>query len=375
MASTRERLRALRARVGLPHGSTITSPREGLTLSHHFDIPTGREDPRLNLCDFYLFAGSAAGTTAMVMTVNPAADARTAAPFRDEAVYAFRFDTDGDQHEDVSFKARFGEVVQGVPSATNAVTRDPAQRFEVRRADHCPDGIDGDLMVSGYTNHVLAGEHGVRVFAGVVNDPFAGDAAALETFKAAFEQGTYNPDAFGNRINFFRDRAIAAVVLEVPNRLIANTTRVNAWTTVSLYGHAPEKQVARWGLPLLTHIYLGSTDLREQFNRTRPSDDSSPFTSSIVSTVAKYVESAGTTGDPEAYGRRVAALFGSLTLPYELGTVASFDYTGFNGRSLPDNVMDNMLSLLTNSPLGTGIGPDSARFTGTFPYLQPMVAR
>ncbi|MEA2773281.1 MAG: hypothetical protein QOD93_6243, partial [Acetobacteraceae bacterium] len=27
-------------------------------MSHHFDTPTGREDPRLNLADFYLFAGS-----------------------------------------------------------------------------------------------------------------------------------------------------------------------------------------------------------------------------------------------------------------------------------------------------------------------------
>jgi hypothetical protein len=77
---------------------------------------------------------------------------------------------------------------------------------------------------------------------------------------------------------------------------------------------------------------------------------------------------------PKAYGRRVAALFGMLTLPYDLGTVASFDYTGFNGRSLHDNVMDNMLSLLTNSALGTGIAPDLARFVPTFPYLQPVTA-
>jgi hypothetical protein len=80
---------------------------------------------------------------------------------------------------------------------------------------------------------------------------------------------------------------------------------------------------------------------------------------------------AGSTDDPEAYGLRVARLFETLTLPYDLGTVASFDYTGFNGRSLRDNVMDNMLSLLTNSPLGTGIAPEPARFSPTFPYLQP----
>jgi len=33
-----------------------------------------------------------------------------------------------------------------------------------------------------------------------------------------------------------------------------------------------------------------------------------------------------------------------MTLPYQLGTPASFDYTGFNGRGLDDDVMDVMLS-------------------------------
>ncbi len=338
-------------------------------MSHHFDTPTGREDPRLNLCDFYLFAGAGAETTVMVMTVNPAANAGTAAPFRDEAVYAFRFDTDDDRREDVSFKVRFGDVVRN-PAGDAELGH--AQEFEILRADHAPDGLDGELVASGRTNEIVDEQDGAQIFAGVVNDPFAGDAQALESFKAAFARGDYIPEAFRNRVNFFRDRTVAAIVLEVPNRLIAHTARVNAWTTVSLYGHAPERQVARWGLPLLTHIYLGGADLREQFNRTLPCEDNSRFTSSIVSTVAEYTTKAGSTADPDAYAHRVAALFGSLTLPYELGTVASFDYTGFNGRSLRDNVMDNMLSLLTNSALGTGIGPDPSRTTRTFPYLQPV---
>jgi hypothetical protein len=337
-------------------------------VSHHFDTPTGREDPRLNLADFYLFAGTAPSTTAMVMTVNPAATEATAAPFREEAVYAFRFDTDDDRREDVSFKVRFSDILH-ISSHTSGLTH--AQKFDIYRADHAPDGLDGDVAASGHTNEVVSADNGVRVFAGVVDDPFAGDAAGLEAFKAAFAQGDYKPDAFADRVNFFRDRSVAAIAVEVPNRLISNAARVHAWATVSLYGHAPEQQVARWGLPLLTHIYLGGDDLRELFNRSRPSDDNSRFTSSITSTVSAYAAMAGSTDDPEAYGLRVAALFGTLTLPYDLGTVASFDYTGFNGRSLGDNVMDYMLSLLTNSPLGTGVAPAPARFSPTFPYLQP----
>ena len=50
-------------------------------MSHHFDTPTAREDPRINVCDFYLFEG-APGATVMAMTVNP--DAGLSAPIPSE---------------------------------------------------------------------------------------------------------------------------------------------------------------------------------------------------------------------------------------------------------------------------------------------------
>jgi hypothetical protein len=59
-----------------------------------------------------------------------------------------------------------------------------------------------------------------------------------------------------------------------------------------------------------------------------------------------------------------------ITLPYQLGTPASFDYAGFNGRGLGDDVMDVMLSLTTNSALGDGVAPDPARIGGEFPYFR-----
>jgi hypothetical protein len=131
--------------------------------------------------------------------------------------------------------------------------------------------------------------------------------------------------------------------------------------------------VARWGLPLFTHLFLGDDDVREAFNRTTPAGDNAAFGSSTVDTVIRYVTLAGTPPDPAAYGRRVAELFGPVTLPYTLGTPASFDYTGFNGRALGDNVMDNMLSVLTNSPLGTGIAPDPRGISKDFPYFSRPV--
>jgi hypothetical protein len=327
-------------------------------MSHHFDTPTAREDPRLNLCDMYLFAGGP-DSTVMAMTVNPAATATTVAPFRSEAVYAFHFETDGGRGENVSFKVRFTDPGE-----------DGSQRFDVIRAEGAPRGLDGDVVAGAGG----AATSGIRSFAGVVRDAFAGDAAALEKFKAAFGRGSYEPQVFTNRVNFFHDRTVAAIVLEVPSRMISDAAHVQAWSTVSLYGHAPEQQVARWGLPLFTHVFLSDTEVRERFNRTTPFDDATPFLDAAMKTVSGYTRLAGTTDDPEAYARRVAALLGTVTLPYRLGSAASFDFTGFNGRALRDNVMDVVLTLLTNSPLGTGIAPDPNLVDSAFPYLQPVPA-
>ena len=337
-------------------------------MSHHFDTPTAREDPRLNLCDFYLFAGTP-GTTVMAMTVNAAATVDSPAPFRDEALYVFRFDTDGDNREDVSFKVRFGEVVH---VSTDGVERH-AQTFDVRfaKGDNAIAGGDGQMIAAGTTGAVVLGDNGIRAFAGVVNDVFGGDAVAVNEFKDAFAAGVYKPEAFNNRVNFFAGRTIGGIVVEVPNALLGTEQPVHAWSTVSLFGHAPEQQVARWGLPLFTHLFLNDDNLREAFNRTIPAGDNAAFVASTVDTVTKYVTLAGTSADPAAYARRVADSFGPITLPYTVGTPASFDYSGFNGRALADNVMDNMLSLLTNSPLGTGIAPDHERISENFPYFSP----
>jgi hypothetical protein len=347
----------------------LTNEGRAIDVSHHFDTPTGREDPRLNLCDAYLFAGKA-DTTVMAMTVNPAATPDTVTPFRGEAIYTFHFDTDLDGSENVSFAVGFTDATHADLDGADAAH---GQRFRVRRAVHAGSGSREDVLVSGVTGASASGSDEAQAFAGVVRDAFAGDAAALNAFKNAFVRGEYRPDSFDNQVNYFHDRTIGAIVLEVPTRLISQTPHVDMWATVVLHGHAPDQQVARWGLPLFTHIFLRDDELRERFNRTAPFDDNAAFVASTIDTVTRYVTASGAASDPEAYARGVAALFGSLNLPYSLGSPASFDFAGFNGRALNDNVMDVMLTLLVNSPLSTGIRPDPARFSDEYPYLRPAL--
>ena len=54
--------------------------------------------------------------------------------------------------------------------------------------------------------------------------------------------------------------------------------------TVSLYGHAAEIQVSRWGLPMITHLFLndpGNQEVKETFNKSVP-PMTSPYSRDII---------------------------------------------------------------------------------------------
>jgi hypothetical protein len=118
-------------------------------MSHHFDTKLAREDPSLNLCDFYLLGPS--GKTVMAMTVNP--DVGLSAPdtLHTEGLYAFRFDLNGDATEEVTFKFRFDEPRHG-----GGIEHTHIQPFVVRRptGDDALRGDAGESLIEGETGSI-----------------------------------------------------------------------------------------------------------------------------------------------------------------------------------------------------------------------------
>jgi hypothetical protein len=334
-------------------------------MSHHFDTPTAREDPRINVCDFYLFGGSPEHTV-MAMTVNPDAGISGPDTFRDEGLYAFRFDLNGDAKEELAFKVRFGAVEHADGDEHRHV-----QHFEVRRSSgaHALKGIEGELIASGMTGASASGKDGVKAFAGLAPDLFAGDAQALGKFRTALaRENRFAAEAWANRKNFFGKRNVTAIVLEVPTRMIGRG-RIHAWATASLYGHAPEVQVSRWGLPLITNVLIPDETVRETYNRTGPADDREKLGPALAQFTSLVSELAGSTPDAAEYGRQVADRLCPIMLPYELGSDAAFDFAGFNGRALGDDVMDVIITLASNVALADGVAPDKTRIRPDFPYF------
>ena len=334
-------------------------------MSHHFDTPSAKEDPRINVCDFYLFRGGP-GTAVMVLTVKP--DAGHSAPdtLRDEGLYAFRFDLNGDAVEELAFKVTFGPSEHAAGDEHKHV-----QAFEVRRATGMDalKGNGGEIIASGHTGTVVHADDGVLVFAGLAPDLFAGDAAALHVFQDGLHKDNrFAAEAFQNRKNFFGGKNVTAIVLEVPVALIG-TGLVRAWATVSLFGHAPEVQVSRWGLPLITHVFMPDPAMREDYNRTTPSDDIALFAPQIGLVAEKLSRLAATATNSNDYASQLTGRLCPTTLPYELDTAAVFSFAGFNGRPLTDDVMDVILTLAAGSALADGVAPDRGRTRDSFPYF------
>jgi Domain of unknown function (DUF4331) len=334
----------------------------GERMSHHFDTLLAKEDPSLNLCDFYLFDGLS-GKTVMAMTVNP--DVGLSAPdtLHPEGLYAFRFDLNGDAREEVTFKFRFGE-----PRHRDGSEHTHIQPFVVRKAtaDDALRGDAGETLVEGETGSVVT-DADLRAYVGIAPDLFAANAGFRAFISAFYQEQRYDGDTLLHQQNPFARRNVTAIVLEVPSALIGKG-KINAWATISLFGHAPEVQVSRWGLPMVTHMFLSDPESKEQFNASVPSGDLERFAKAIADFAEKMTTYAGSAPNPAEYGKQIAARLCPNTLPYELGTRAAFEVGSFNGRALGDDALDVMLTLAANTPLVDGLAPDRTRIRKDFPY-------
>ena len=332
-------------------------------MSHHFDTDLSRKDPRLNICDFYLFDGRP-GMTTMVMTTNGDVGLSSPNLYHPEGVYAFRFDRTGRDVEDLVFKLRFGE-----PTHVDGDEHRHSQSYVVVRAEAADiSGIGGEQLLTGKTGEV-AEAGGVKAFAGIVPELWAADALGFRaTVQALLKDDRLDRHGFVQGRNWFERRNVMAIVLEVPNTMIGDG-RVGAWSTISLFGHAPEIQVCRFGFPLFTFLLLAERpDLFDAYHLHQPKDDVVMFAPSVQAMASRLARV--TTGAQEAaeHGRATAARFCPSKLPYVVGEAARFTVETISGRPLGDHALAAMWSVVAATAITDGNAPDMSRSKPDFPY-------
>jgi hypothetical protein len=320
-------------------------------MSHHysgpdFGFPHG--DARLDFTDLYAFPKPGdASKSILIMNVHPSASVNPpeptiADPFAPEALYELKIDTDGDAVANVAYRVRFSALDGGARTATlrrvegaqAAGTGDSGQAI-VERA---PVSMAGEAQVTE------AGDY--RFFAGWRSDPFFFDV-----------QGALNNLQFTGD-DFFADKDICSIVLEVPNYDLGRE-KVGLWAR-TLEGAGGKWVQADRGARPQQAVFLPGAE-RDAYLAGEPADDAR-----FVVAFAHSLEHAGGYTPEEA--RRVAGTLLPDILSYDPKRPASFPN---NGRRLADDVVDVFIPILTNGKVKEDkVGPHSD-LLAVFPYVGP----
>ncbi len=224
------------------------------------------------------------------------------------------------------------------------------------------------MIVHGRTGETIRTNGGVMAYAGSAPDVFGADRKVLDRFgEALHKHDRLLLTALQDECSPFESKKVAAIVLEVPNALIGDG-QVYAWATASIVGYAPEAQVSRNGLPLIARLFICDGQMRDDYNCSVPAHDVVDFSTHIEHVTEKLSTLAGGAADPVQHAKQVVKRLCPFTLPYTLGTPAAFDFTGFNGRRLTDNVLDVILSLASDTAVNCKKPPPRERVLEKFPY-------
>jgi hypothetical protein len=321
-------------------------------MSHHYSGPDfgfPKGDARLDLTDLYAFPKPEdADKSILIMNMHPSAvvnppGTTTTEPFSPEALYELKIDTDGDAVADITYTVRFSSSEDGSQTAT-------LRRIQGSHATGTGDGgqiIVEAAPVSTGLNARVTDAAGYRFFAGWRSDPFFFDT------KGALNNLQFTGD------DFFVDKDVCSIVLEVPNSVLGRK-RIDLWARTLKDEGGVWVQADRGGLPAQAVFLVGGGD-RDAYLAGEPSEDAR-----FVGVFAHALEHAGGYTPEEA--RRVAETLLPDVLSYDPTRPASFPV---NGRKLTDDVADAFLAVLTNGRV-TGDKVDAhSDLLVEFPYLGP----
>jgi hypothetical protein len=327
---------SLLAAIQQPHAALLVEEPAQLEPAQAEDLHMN-----LNITDFYIFQKpDNPNKSILIMNANPLPP-RLSDSFDPTASYDFLIDTNHDAVPDIAFRVTFSPLANGQQTAT------------VRRAtgaDAAAKGPTGEIIIQNapvsfgsQPQITTAGDY--VFFAGLRGDPFFFDLMG-----------------FCNNLHFtgtdyFSDKDVFGIVLEVPNSALGARPNIGVWSRV-IFPHDGELlQVARVGLPLLNILFNVGED-KYLFGETDPTRHQALFLNKFVALLQQF-------GYTAEKAPQIARQFLPDIQPYNYTSSASF----FNGRKLTDDIADTLLSLVTNGQATTDhVGPHT--YLTAFPYLE-----
>jgi len=339
-------------------------------MADHLDAPdltSPAMDPRVDITDHYAFQKpDHPERTILILNVNPLAPTH-AAEFRSDAVYQTLVDTNGDAVPELVFQYTFTAKDSNGDQFASAVRTDltgkvngvPTKDVTVSLVNNAPVSLTPEA-------HITQGHEGTQFFAGIRSDPFFFDLAG-------FLHGLQFTGA-----DFFADKNVFGIVLDIPNFLLGGNNKVGIWTrTLVPMTMQPDRlaQADQMGRPAINTVFNHGND-KNLFNVTQPANQRN-LISTVAPTAGQTLVSvfqeelqALSEGSPKGqYTADQALGIAQILLP----DILTYDYTSaagyLNGRRLQDDVIDISLNLVTNGKVtGDGAGPHTD-YLFDFPYL------
>jgi len=357
-------------------------------MSDHFSGPAVMGDPSVDITDFYAFVSpERPGNLVLIMDVFPLATPESF--FSDVVTYRFR--------------------LRPLTRSGAGITHGTAEHTIDVSFNDVPEGTSvqkGNVVTSdGREAHIVVGDsfeqNGMRVFAGLVSDPFFMDVeAALRTDMS----GKLSFNTAANTVHF---RDVLSIVVEVPFAPI-----VNRFDGITLIGAIAENIVTRRGKPIrierlgrpeIKNFVLANPmrdprtkgiELRDLYNKedafALSKEYRSLYESRLDANLAFFDGLDGKTAWPLGPDGRhplrdllvgdflVLDLAHSFTpgnfLEIERSILADRPHKTAGGRWLDDDILDEMLTLFVNGRrgerFGDGVDAPTKPASRTFPYVR-----
>ena len=358
-------------------------------MSDHFSGPAVMGDPSVDITDFYAFPSpERPGHLVLIMDVFPMATAQSL--FSDVVTYRFRLRP---------LTRSGGSVAHGKAEYTIDITfTDVTEGPSVQKGDV----VTSDGRKASFAVGEPLERDGMRVFAGLISDPFFMDVeAAIRT--DALGKLSFNKEG----VNTVQFRDVLSIVVEVPCAPI-----VERFDGVALAGTIAENIVTRRGKPLrierlgrpeIKNFVLQSTthdprakgvELRDLYNREDAfalSREYRPLYESRLDANLEFFDGLdGKTAWPLAADERHPLrdlLIGDVLivdlarafapgnfLEIERALIDNRPHESAGGRWLDDDILDELLTLLVNGGrgerLGDGVDAPTKPASRSFPYVR-----
>lgn len=234
----------------------------------------------------------------------------------------------------------------------------------------------------------IKGSESIRVFAGLVDDPFFFDVPAFTAFVDSFRNGNPSTAAFSRARDTFAGYNVLAIALRIPKDLLVNSDSSKPVIGVDFLAqrHATEmttndgqkgvgafKTVDRMGNPTV-NVALIPFDTKNAYNAASVKDDVSlKFAGTITETLNEFGLVSSPTPEASYLAlANTAVVHGDLLqLNTSIANTGTNPTAAFpNGRRVIDDTVDTVLTLLNHgNTLTDNIPAGDSAIPTTFPFL------